>query len=210
VNDLRSPPDVTASIDLVRRAQDGEPDALGRLCERYYERVRRIVRVRLGQGLRGAMDSGDVLQETFAAAVKDFERFEVRDEGGLIHWLARIAENRIRAAARHARADKRDRGREVPLDDGSPSAPVSLEPHARELSPLDAMAEAEQAALIEAALAALPEERREVIVLREWAGATWETVAALTGRPSPGSARMLHARAMLQLAALLRGEPRSD
>ena len=41
------------TINLVHRAQNGDGEALDRLIGRYYERVRRIVRLRLGPRLRG-------------------------------------------------------------------------------------------------------------------------------------------------------------
>ena len=42
----------TETIDLVRRAQRGDDDALNRLIDRYYDRIQRIVRIRLGPRLR--------------------------------------------------------------------------------------------------------------------------------------------------------------
>jgi DNA-directed RNA polymerase specialized sigma24 family protein len=100
----------TASLQLIRLAQGGDREALGRLVERYEARLRLIVRARLGPTLRGYLDSGDILQETWAAAVQSFDRFEARDEGSLVHWLARLVENRIRQAAEHEHAQRRERG----------------------------------------------------------------------------------------------------
>ena len=37
--------DFTKTLDLVRRAQDGDGEALNRLFDRYQDRVRRIVRL---------------------------------------------------------------------------------------------------------------------------------------------------------------------
>jgi len=66
---------ITRSLDLVLRAQQGDTDALNRLFERYYGRVQRIVRLRLGSRLREKVESGDILQETFIAAVRSLEDF---------------------------------------------------------------------------------------------------------------------------------------
>ena len=68
------PDALTRSVELVRRAQAGERPALERLFERYYDRVRRIVRARLGPELRLRVESVDILQETFTAAVGSFDR----------------------------------------------------------------------------------------------------------------------------------------
>src|SRR5262245_29002800 len=91
--------DLDLTLQLVRRVQSGDRAALQPLFERYYDRVRRIARVRLGAGLRQRMDSGDIVQETFIAALSGFDRFELRDEASLLQWLAVLLENRIRDAA---------------------------------------------------------------------------------------------------------------
>jgi len=198
--------DVTVSLELVRRAQDGEKDALNRLLERYYERVRRIVRVRLGRKLRECVDSGDILQETFIAAVNSFQRFEMRDEASLINWLSKLAQNQIIAAADFHGAKKRDHRRNVPLQPGSGSSSGSASPQLAEdvQRPLDDLEEAEQSEIVEESIRQLPEEYRELIILRNYAGATWETVAAETGRPSAAAARMMHARAIIELGKLVK------
>ena len=89
-------PDLTTTFLLVRRAKGGEEEALGSLFARYYPRVSKIVRLRLGKTLLGVLDATDILQETFVAAIKAFKRFELRDEASVINWLSRIAERKIR------------------------------------------------------------------------------------------------------------------
>jgi RNA polymerase sigma-70 factor (ECF subfamily) len=199
-------PAFTQTLDLVRQAQGGDGDAYNRLMERYYERVRRIVRLRLGSRLRQRLDSGDILQETFAAAVKSFERFEMRDEASLIHWLSKLAERQILAAADYHGAARRDPGQEVPLHRPAPtpSAYVAVDLPDTDPEPVDGLAHAEQGEVVEACIRALPEELRELIVLRNYAGASWESVAHETGRPSADAARMLHARALVELGKLVR------
>ncbi len=197
--------DVTVSLELVRRAQDGEKDALNRLLERYYERVRRIVRVRLGRNLRECVDSGDILQETFIAAIKSFERFEMRDEASLINWLSKLAQHQIIAAADFHGAKKRDHKRTVPLQStGSTTENPAARSATEAPRPLDELADAEQSEIVEESIRNLPEEYRELIILRNYAGATWETVAAETHRPSAAAARMMHARAIIELGKLVK------
>jgi DNA-directed RNA polymerase specialized sigma24 family protein len=57
---------------------------------------------------------------------------------------------------------------------------------------------------VQAALAQLSERHRELILLRDYAGSSWEAIADELGLPSPDAARMLHARALVKLGALLR------
>ena len=200
--------EITRSLDLVLRAQQGDQAALNRLCERYYERVRRIVRLRLGPRLRERVDSGDILQETFLAAVRSLESFEMREEASLIHWLSRLAERQIIAAADYHGAKKRDQSRETTLtgpvhDTATVTVRIGLEDE-RGARPLDLVADAEEQKKVEQCLDRLPEEYRELILLRNYAGASWESVAEETGRPSAAAARMMHARAIVELGKLVR------
>lgn len=201
--------EITKSLELVLRAQKGDRSALNRLCDRYYDRVRRIVRLRLGARLRERVDSGDILQETFMAAVRSIENFEMRDEASLINWLSRLAERQIMAAADFHGAKKRDSRRDVALtsrvgDSQTVSVRIGLE-DGRAPRPLDSVADAEEQAHVEDCVQRLPEEYREVIILHNYAGASWESVAELTGRPSAAAARMMYSRALIELGKLLRG-----
>jgi RNA polymerase sigma-70 factor (ECF subfamily) len=196
--------DVTRSLDLLRRAQDGEGGAVDQLFGRYYERVRRIVRMRIGPVLRKRVDSGDILQETFIAALESFDRFEVRDEASFISWLARIAQRQVFAAVDHHSAQKRDAGRDVPLVHSVRTGAVGIDPAADGMSPLEELSHSEQTSLVEDCIAELPEPYRELIILRDYAGGSWELIAEETGRPSAAAARMMHAKALIELGKLVR------
>lgn len=199
---------ITQSLELVLRAQQGDTDALNRLFERYYDRVRRIVRLRLGSRLRERVESGDILQDTFIAAVRSLDSFEMREEASLIQWLSRLAERQIIAAADYHGAKKRDSRKEAPIagaDESGATATVRFEfTDGKSAQPLDLLANSEERARVEARLAELPEDYRELILLRNYAGASWEAIAEETGRPSAAAARMMHARALIELGKLLR------
>ena len=198
------PEDLGVTLQLVRRAQSGDRAALQPLFERYYERVRRIARVRLGQGLRQRMDSGDIVQETFLAALGAFDHFEVRDESSLLQWLAVLLENRIRDAADWNDAARRAAGRERPLVAQGRSGTIAIDPAASGPTPADGAARDEQLAALDDALAGLPEQDRELIVLRDYVGMSWDEVAQRVGRPSADAARMAHGKVLLELAARMR------
>ena len=200
---------VTRSLELVARAQEGDREALDRLLERHSARVLAIVRYRLGPRLRESVESGDILQETFLAAVKAFPSFEMRDEGSLIHWLAKLVERQIIAQADYHGAKKREAARRVSLErthggSGQLSGSVPMLHADETTAPLEKLAKAEERAAVERAMDALPAEYRELLLLRNYAGASWESVAEATGRPSAAAARMMHARALLELAKVLR------
>lgn len=197
------PDDIGLTLQLVRRAQSGDHEALQPLFQRYYERVRRIVRARLGAPLRSRLDSGDIVQEVFISALRGFDRFDMRDEAALIHWLSVLAENRIRDAADHFGAEKRGDGKVVPLSQPGASGTIHVDPVLTGPGPAEHAARGEQLARLEAALDALPEDLREIILLRDYAGMDWKAIAEKVGRPSPDAARMAHGKALLRLAELM-------
>ena len=195
--------DLTETFTLVRQAKSGENEALGRLFNRYYERVRKIARLRLGEKLRGVLDSDDILQETFIGAIKTFDRFEMRDEASMINWLARIAERAIIAAANHFSAAKRAQEKQVRIDaDDSQDRGLQVPDNRR--GPGTSVEEKEQERIIEECISELPEDYRELIVLKDYLDYGWEEVAREHSRPSADAARMMHAKAWIELNKLVR------
>ena len=200
------PETMQATLNLIRLAQDGQQEALGKLFERYYSPVRAYVRRRLGPKLRLDADSVDIMQETFLCAVENFDRFEVQDDANLINWLSQIAENRIRSLARKAGAEKRDRRREQALQQLRESitrGEIRIEPEAKITLPADAVERKEKRERLSEALDELEPELREVILHRNYAKATWPEVAKLMGKGSESAARQLYDKAMAQLALLM-------
>lgn len=196
--------ELTRSLDLMKQAQEGDRDALDRLVARYYERVRPIVRARMGRQLRSRVDSGDILQQTFEAVVRTYDRFEVEDEANLISWMATIAERQIRGEVDKQKADKRRPDREVPLQTETASGRVVGPAVATHETPDEALELEEQTRLMEDCLAELDELQRELILLRDYAGHSWEEVARRTDRPSPEAARMMHSKARIELGKQMR------
>jgi RNA polymerase sigma-70 factor, ECF subfamily len=184
------------SIELLNQAQAGDAQALDDLLRRYEARLRRVVRVRLDAKLRGLCESADVVQETLAAALTRIADLRVGDRGAILRWLTRIAENEMIDMRRRAFGKKRDRNRNEVL-------------HSRhELSaggktPAEDAASHEMQEKVDRAVASLPPEQRDVILLRTYCDASWEEVARSIGSPSPDAARKLHHRAMIKLARAL-------
>lgn len=196
--------DLTRSFELVRRAQGGDMESYNRLFERYYKRVLHIVKIRLGPRLRGYLEVEDILQETFIAAMRGFDRFEMRHEAALISWLATLAENKIREAVDHHHAQKRDRRRERALDHvrtSMASGSLVFDPPASIDLPLDQARDKELTEIMERCLSELSEDHREVILLRLYHKADWSWVAEQMGRPTEGSVRELFRRAKVALVA---------
>jgi RNA polymerase sigma-70 factor (ECF subfamily) len=188
--------------ELVALAQGGDNSALDQLFRVYGERVQRIVRFRMGRELRGKLESMDLVQDAFLAAVKDLGNFEYRDEGDFLRWMSKIAENRIRDNLKRLHADKRDIRREVPIDHRVPTAgdncPRMPEP-IRTTTPSVIISVSEELDKLENAMNLLKPEYREVIVLNQIEGLSLKKIGDRLSK-SPDAVRMLVARAMASLA----------
>lgn len=187
--------DLGLSRALLARAQDGDTHALNELFARYYERLRRIVRIRLGQEARRLVDSGDIVQETFHAALAGLVDLRVSDDGELLRWFARVAENRIRDEIDRQRAQKRAAEREKALEVATEKSGLAD----GVTEPPDAAYKREVREVLDLAIAGLPEEYREAVLLRDFCGADWEHIARRLGRESVHAAQQLHQRAWIKL-----------
>jgi len=187
-----TPPGLTASLELVSRAQAGDADARERLFRRYYPRVARVVRARMGARLRALEEPEDIVQSTFLAALGALGRFEAREDAALIDWFARLVEHQIGDASKRHGALKRDAGRRRPLD-------ARVATSAPDASPLERLEHEEEARRLDECTSELPHDEREVLVLRDLADASWELIAERLGRPSVGAVRELYRRAQLRL-----------
>ncbi len=197
----------TMTIDLVRRAQDGETDAFGRLVDRYSDRVRHVVRRKLGPKLRRMLDSADIVQEASVQAMRKAKDFRWRDEAGMINWLCKLAQNAINAQADYFKADKRNPDRLVPIDVPGEDEPRPI-PDTRP-GPGTVLAGDEQVNRLASCLRQLPAHYQEIIRLRDYERLSWREVAERAGRPSEAAARMMHTEALYRLQKLIRGFSRS-
>lgn len=150
--------------ELVRRAQNGEAAAFGRLVELYAEPLWRCARALCGED----HEAEDLTQETLVEAWRSLRRFDGR--GRFLTWLYGILRHRFLKARRKWR-------RGIQADEETVERP------SREAEPPAAAAQAEEARLVQAALAALPDEHRAVLELRFFAGASLDEIATLLGCP---------------------------
>ena len=188
---------VEQSMNILLRAQAGDQAALDQLASRYQERLLRIARIRLGpegNALRRFVDSGDVVQETWKAALNGLRDLKVSGDTDLLNWLARIAANKIRDMVDHIHAQRRSVEREQAWAELPSSEPLDSS-----RGPQSRAANAELCEMIDSSLAELDEDYREVIVLRDYCGTDWESIAARLGRANSHAAQQLHQRAWIKL-----------
>ena len=192
---------IDQTLDLVRQAQAGSSDALSKLLYRFQDRILEVIRLRMGPKLRRRYESQDLVQETLMAAFKDFDRFEIRSDARFLNWVSRIAENRILAAQKHESYEKRDPDRERSLDAPAPGQEGTRaeELIRRTRSPDEKVAVGQDSERLQECLQELPEQYRELIVLRNYLEMSWQDIADEVGRPSAAAARVMHAKAMEEL-----------
>jgi RNA polymerase sigma-70 factor (ECF subfamily) len=195
-------PDLTESMQLVVQAQAGDEQALDDLLRRYQGRLQRIVRIRLNTKLRRCVESTDIVQETCRSAALKIGTLKLRSTASILQWLSRIAENEMIDVHRRFYGTKRDRAREVRIAEGGGEHGVV--PLSEGASPDELASQREIRAIVDDAVARLPDDDREVILLRSYYGGSWEFVARELGRPNAEATRQLHRRARIRLGRMLR------
>lgn len=187
---------------LIVLAKDGDESALEQLCRLYSERVRWIVRLRMGGELRSKLESMDLAQDVFISALRDLGNFTYKNEGDFLRWLSKIAENRLRDNLDKLHADKRDIRKEVRLKSYEPTTGDSF---VGTVEPIDLttpsviMSKREDLARLAKALDALKPEYRKVIVLTKIDGLSYKEIADRLGK-SGDAVRMLVSRAIAALS----------
>jgi RNA polymerase sigma-70 factor (ECF subfamily) len=192
---------------LFRRARAGDDTALGQLLELYRNYLDLLARYQIGRRLQRKVDASDLIQETFLEAYRDFPRFRGTTEAELVSWLRRIlASNLANLVDRYCGTQRRDVRLEQELadelDQSSRAAGWGLV--AAQSSPSHQAARREQAVILADALAQLPEDYSQVLVLRHLEELSFPEVANRMGR-SVNSVKNLWARALARLRHTLGG-----
>jgi RNA polymerase sigma-70 factor (ECF subfamily) len=193
----------------LRKARAGRSDALERLLELYRGYLTLLARLQIDRRLQGKVDAADLVQETFLEAHRDFAEFRGTTEGELVAWLRRILASNVANLVRHYRGTRRrdirlERRLAVELDESS--RVLNQDVVAPQSSPSEQAARREQAVLLADALERLPENYRDVIILRQLEGLSFPEVARRMGR-SLDSVKNLWARALARLSQLLGASP---
>ncbi len=196
------PENLEETVHQIRRYQEhGDVAALDAVFTRYYDRVRRVVRVMMSPSLRRRVDVDDIVNSTFGKAFELFDRFEHREHASVIHWLSAIAHNKIRD-----RFKTFDRRAELELEAlfgvGDRSTPA-FTPKADDTLPPERVAKEEMKVRVDECIAALKEDYRNVILLRDFEGGSWRYVGETMGR-SENAAHMLYGRAKLALVEIMK------
>src|SRR4051812_46806460 len=161
---------VETDEELVTAFRAGNLSAFDELVQRWERKIQGAVYRIMGSG----EDARDLTQETFLRAYRGLSTF--KSEARFSSWLYQIALNLCRDRLRQKKGrtlvglDDLDPTTAARIDRIAPTAHEQVE--ARDLSQL-----------VSAALAELPEEQREVIVLKEYQGLTFQEIADLMRVP---------------------------
>jgi RNA polymerase sigma-70 factor (ECF subfamily) len=165
---------------LINRARGGDDAASGTLLQSYNRYLTLLARVQIGRRLRRKVDEADIVQDTLMEAHRQIANFRGGSEGELLSWLRRILAGKIALTLRHylgveARDINLERDLAVQLDQSATAMDIQLA--ASMSSPSQRASRREQAVLLADALAKLPEDYREAIILRNLEGMSFADVA---------------------------------
>jgi RNA polymerase sigma-70 factor (ECF subfamily) len=173
------PPETPAATEdpTVARARRGDRDAFASLVEQHQQRIFGFV---MRQLRCDRTTAEDMTQEVFLRVWRGLPGF---DGIAFQAWLHTIAINVCISDVRRRRAGKRDQ-RTLSLD-----APVGgtddlyLDPPSRERDPAARVHDREIGAAVQAAVAGLPDEFRDAVLLRDLQGLSYEEIGETLGVP---------------------------
>ena len=187
---------MSESLEILGRMQQGDRGAVGELLERNLLGLQSYVRLRGGPLLRSREASVDLVQSVCREVLENLDRFQYPSEGGFRRWLYATALRKIRKRHQYWLAQRRETGRELPLD------ATPLDDHATLLTPSRVVQTREEIEHIEAAFDRLPADYRRAILMARVQCLSRQEMAAKLGR-NEGAVRMLLSRAQARLAELL-------
>lgn len=191
--------------ELLAEAQGGKPDRLGPLLDLYRQYLQLLARVEIGHRLQAKVDASDLVQETMLEAHKHFGSFRGSSEKQFVAWLRQImAASLCNLFRRYVGTQGRDVRLEKELNarlDRSSQLLMNglIDQHS---SPSQRASRREQAVLLADALAQLPEDYREVLVLRHLEGLSFPEISTRMDR-SLDSVEKLWVRGLARLRQVM-------
>ena len=179
------------TIELVISARAGNRLALEALLERCLPPVKRWAHGRLPAHARGALDTGDLVQEAAMHVLGRLDKFEPRHVGAMQAYLRMSVVNRIRDEIR--RVGRRPE-----------TVELTTEPISDATSPVEAAIRVQAYERYRSALVELRPRDREMVVARVDLQWSTEQIAHRFEMPSLDAARVAVSRALKRLTAILK------
>ena len=181
------------------------PDGLD--LDGFRDYLRLLARARLDPRLAAKLDPSDIVQQTLLEAHQERAAFRGGTRAELAAWLRQVLARNLANALRDFRRDKRDVARERGLDAILAESLARADDWlaAEQSSPSERVERQEDLARLAAALEALAEPQREVVVLRHLHGWSLHDIARHLGRSRAAVAGLLH-RGLQQVRSVLQPE----
>lgn len=167
---------------LLDRVVDGEMSAIGTLLEMHRMRLHRMVRMRIDDRLAARLDASDVVQDALVEAHRLLPDYAAKRPIPFYPWLRQLAWVRLlQMYRRHMAAQRRSVLREDRLKLSSDSENVLAERLTAGDTPSEHLMHQEIKQRVRSAIAQLPVNCREVIVLRHLEDLSAHEAAATLG-----------------------------
>jgi RNA polymerase sigma-70 factor (ECF subfamily) len=179
---------------------DADSVAIAEL-ERYRSWLGLLARLQVDARFRAKFDASDIVQQTLLEAVRGWPKFRGQTEAELAAWLRQIlAHVLLHEMRRYGGTQRRELGREISLEEAlaESSHRLGAAMEAPGSSPSERASRYELELRLADALARLPSDYAEVILLRNVEALSHEEVARRMGR-GVGAVRMLWVRALARL-----------
>ncbi|HET6426894.1 MAG TPA: sigma-70 family RNA polymerase sigma factor [Phycisphaerae bacterium] len=179
---------------LLKRCREGEMMAFGRLVRKYQDRLYNGL-LRMCQNRD---DAEELCQETFVKALENLGTF--RQDAGFYTWLFRIGMNlTITRRRRAGRVKFHSLDKPVGRGDGDEAGRTDVMPDRSEPGPAERAGRVDDNRRVMDALAALPEEFRSAVVLRDVEGMGYEQISQVLELPvGTVKSRLYRGRCMLR------------
>jgi RNA polymerase sigma-70 factor (ECF subfamily) len=187
---------------LLRQVRAGDHQAFESLFARHRAYLCRFAALRLDPRLRPRVDPSDVVQEAHLEAVRLVDAYLQQPPMPFRLWLRQIVHDRLLKLRRyHIASARRSLDREVPWPDQS-SLLLAEGLAAPGPAPDQQFDRDELARRLRQGLARLAADDREILLLRNFEGLSYQEVGYLL-HINPAAARKRHGRALLRLHAVL-------
>jgi RNA polymerase sigma-70 factor, ECF subfamily len=173
---------------------DSPREDADRGLERFRSYLLLLARVRLDPVVRAKVSASDVVQQTLLVAHRDLAQFRGRTVGEQAAWLRQILAHNLANVVRDLRRDKRDVAHERSLQAALDESAARLEAWlaAQQSSPSQQAERQERAIRVAEALATLPENQREAVVLRHWQDCSLVEIGERLGCTTAAVTGLLH------------------
>lgn len=160
---------VLSDQGLLNSYLSGDQSAISQLIERHSRRVKEYIRMMV----KDSDVADDIFQETFIKAVRVIDEGRYTDNGKFLSWILRIAHNQVidyfRARKQQKQVNEADAGYNV-------LGTMRFAEHTIE----DDMVAAQISSDVRRLVDQLPDEQREVVMLRYYSGLSFKEIAEQT------------------------------